>query len=106
MDTDNSIIHSPVRMSSQFPSVTSLRLPGFAETGSDVKYIPRNRQHIQERRLGRRVKENIVEPEPQLASKHAMSDTVSLPPSALTSESGGCFGAEQDVRLSLKMLIK
>lgn len=88
MDTDNSIIHSPVMMSSQFPSVTSLRLSGFADTGSDVKYIPRNRQHSHEPGFVRRVKENIVEPELQLASKHAMSD-VSLPLSALTSESGG-----------------
>lgn len=57
--TDNSIIHSPVMMSSQFASVTSFRLSGFAEVSGGLRHSAMSTKHIQERRVARRVKENI-----------------------------------------------
>lgn len=37
--THNSIIHSPVRISSQFPSVISLNLPGLADAGCSITHV-------------------------------------------------------------------
>lgn len=78
--TDNSIIHSPVRMSSQFASVTSLRLSGLAAVGGGPRHIAASAKYSQEeRRVARRVKENIPVSLVLLAVRRAMLVRHSLP---------------------------
>jgi len=43
--THNSIIHSPVRISSQLPSVISLNLPGLAEAGCSITHVAINTEN-------------------------------------------------------------
>lgn len=62
-------------MSSQFASVTSFRLSGFADAGGGAKHSAMNTKHIHERSVGRRVAENIVGSGVLLTDRRAMLDS-------------------------------
>lgn len=67
--TDNSIIHSPARISSQLLSVTSFKLSRFAETERGDTQSRTNKKHLHMRCAFRAVSENILEPEVLLSDR-------------------------------------
>lgn len=72
--TDNSIIHSPVRISSQLSSVTSFRRSRLAETERGDKHSAATTKHLQKRCDSCAVSENILKPEGLLSDRPAIPE--------------------------------
>lgn len=78
--TDNSIIHSPLRISSQLSSVTSFRPSRLAETERGDKHSAATTKHLQKRCDSGAVSGNILKPEGLLSDRPAIPEAaLSLP---------------------------